>query len=76
MARKLRVVCTNRPGLQLDITAGTPSYYAVLVNDTNTANANWQAFSGTNLTVNLGSTDGTYEVTVGLKGYAAEATET
>ena len=59
--------------VQLDITAGVPSYYAVFVNSTTTTN--WLPFTGTNLMVTLGSSDGTYNVVVGLKGLPAEATE-
>jgi len=43
-----------------------PGYIAVLVNDTHYDDANWQAYTGTNITVNLGSTDGVYVVWVGL----------
>ncbi|HSY19510.1 MAG TPA: hypothetical protein VK815_14305 [Candidatus Acidoferrales bacterium] len=60
--------------IQLSISGGIPSYYAVFVDST--ATTNWLAFSTTNLTVNLGSTDGTYDVVVGLKGFATNATET
>jgi len=60
--------------VQLDITGGVPSYYAIYVNQTTTTN--WLPFTSTNLTINLGSTDGTYNVVVGLKGLAPDATET
>ena len=71
----LEVVQTT-VAVQLNITGGEPAYYAVLVNDTNQAGAVWQPFSGTNLTVTLGSTDGNYDVWVGLKGWPEDATET
>ena len=61
--------------VQVSLLAGVPSYYAVLLNDTNTAAATWLAYPGTNLTVNLGSTDGTYTVTVGLRGRPLSATQ-
>jgi hypothetical protein len=61
---------------QINLLAGTPSYYAILVNDTNYADANWQAYTGTNITVNLGSTDGVYNVIVGLRGLPQNATPT
>jgi hypothetical protein len=61
--------------VQISLVTGWPSYYAVLLNDTNTADANWLAYPGTNLTVNLGSTDGTYNVSVGLRGLPASATQ-
>jgi hypothetical protein len=60
--------------LQLNITAGTPSYYAVLVNGQITTN--WLPFVSTNLTASLSSTDGVYDVSVGLRGLPADATQT
>jgi hypothetical protein len=60
--------------LQLNVTAGTPSYYAVLVNGQTATN--WLPFVSTNLTVSLGSTDGVYDVSVGLRGLPADATQT
>ena len=62
--------------VQINLFAGVPSYYAVLVNDINQADANWQAYTGTNITVNLGSTDGVYTVSVGLRGLPPNATAT
>ena len=59
---------------QLNISAGTPNYYAVLVNGQTTTN--WLPFVSTNLTVSLGSTDGVYAVSVGLRGLPANATQT
>jgi hypothetical protein len=62
--------------LQISLLAGTPNYYSVLVNDTNPADADWLPYAGTNLTVSLGSTDGVYTVTVGLRGLPPTATQT
>jgi len=62
--------------VQINLLAGVPGYYAVLVNDINQADANWQAYPGTNITVNLGSTDGVYTVLVGLRGLPPNATAT
>jgi hypothetical protein len=67
-------VNTAFPNVQLAITAGNPSYYAVLVNGG--ATTNWLPFVSTNLTVSLGSTDGVYDVSIGLKGLPANATQT
>jgi hypothetical protein len=61
---------------QVNLTAGLPGYYAVLVNDTNLADASWQHYTSSNLTVNLGSTDGVYSVWVGLRGSPTNATQT
>ncbi|MEJ0091058.1 MAG: hypothetical protein WDM80_15110 [Limisphaerales bacterium] len=63
--------------LELNIIAGTPSYMAVSVDNTNYASAStWQAYTGTNLAVNLGLTEGWHDVWVGLKGLPSDATRT
>jgi len=57
--------------VQLNVFAGVPSYYAVSVDDTNyIADASWQPYTGTNLSVNLGSTQGWHVVWIGLRGNA------
>ncbi len=50
--------------------AGYPYYIAVLVDDTNFANAVWQDYNGSTVAVNLGSTEGWHEVWIGLRGHA------
>ncbi len=67
-------VNTTTANAQLNLTAGNPSYYAVLVNGQTTTN--WQTFTTTNLAVYLGSTDGVYAVNIGLRGLPADATQT
>ena len=67
-------VNTTTANAQLNLTAGNPSYYAVLVNGETTTN--WQTFTTTNLTVYLGSTDGVYAVNIGLRGLPTDATQT
>ena len=63
--------------LQLDVLAGTPSYYAVSVDDTNyQADAIWQPYAGTVINVYLGSISGAHDVWIGLKGLPANATQT
>ncbi|HEX3856077.1 MAG TPA: hypothetical protein VHY30_02135 [Verrucomicrobiae bacterium] len=61
-------VNVTNPSVQLNISSGWPSYYAVLINDSTTTN--WLAYSSSNLTVNLGTTDGVYRVNIGLEGYS------
>jgi hypothetical protein len=58
------------------ISGGEPSYEAVLINDTNLADADWQPYSSTNVTLNLTSGNGLYNVLVGLKGLPGNATPT
>ena len=61
--------------MQVNLLTGIPSYYAVMLNDTNTAAATWLSYPGTNLNVGLGSTDGTYMVRIGLRGRPLDATQ-
>ncbi|HTB82830.1 MAG TPA: hypothetical protein VK742_04180 [Candidatus Sulfotelmatobacter sp.] len=57
----------------MDLIGGEPAYMAVLVNNTNVADAVWQPYS-TNVMANLTAGDGTYTVMVGLQGAAPNAT--
>ena len=68
-----KYVNTNHPTLPLDIFAGVPSSVAVLVNDTNLADAVWQPYTSSNVVATLGA-DGNYNVTVGLRGLPTNAT--
>ncbi len=61
--------------VQIQLMGGMPSYYAVLATDPNPA-TNWLIYPGTNITVNLGSTDGVYTVSVGLRGLPESAQQT
>jgi hypothetical protein len=67
-------VNTTTANVQVNITAGAPGYYAIFANQTTTTN--WLPFTTTNLTVSLGTTDGVYNVVVGLKGLPTDATQT
>jgi hypothetical protein len=58
------------------IQGGVPSYIAVLINDTNTADSDWEIYNSTNVLVNLNSGDGLYNVMVGLRGLPSDATPT
>jgi hypothetical protein len=74
--------CTNQyfnftnPIVQLDLVTGTPGYVAALVDDTNQADATWTSYSSSNITVNLGSTEGWHNIYIGLKGFAPTAFQT
>jgi hypothetical protein len=63
---------TNAYGV-ITIHSGVPSYVAVLVNNTNEAGAVWQPYSSSNVVVSLGSTNGLYNVLVGLRGLPSVA---
>ena len=57
--------------VQLEIVKGMPFYQTVLVDSTNFAGANWSPWTGTNLSVDLGSVEGWHDVWVGLRGFSA-----
>ena len=69
-------VNNNQPCLHLNITIGSPGYYAVLLDNTNFGTACWTAYTSSDITANLGSLQGWHELWVGLKGPAPEATVT
>jgi len=60
----------------ITVLGGTPSYVAVLVNHTSPADADWQPWTSTNVTVNLDSGDGLYDIWIGLRGLAPDARQT
>ena len=62
---------TNATGTFL-VLNGVPSYEAVLVNSTNFSTATWSGYDG-NIHLNLGPTDGVYQVWLGLKGYTTNS---
>jgi hypothetical protein len=62
--------------VQVNVTAGAPSFFAVLVDNTNFTGATWNAYTSSNLIINLGTTQGWHDVWVGLKGLPPDATQT
>jgi hypothetical protein len=60
----------------IDLLAGNPSYVAILVNDTNHSDAAWLPYASSNIPVSLASGDGSYGVSVGLRGRPADAEQT
>jgi len=60
-------VARTIPLVQLDV-AGSPGYFACVVDSTNLAGATWYPYSASNLWVTVGSTPGTHEVWVGISG--------
>jgi hypothetical protein len=59
----------------ITILGGVPGYRAVLVNDTNLADADWQPYTS-NLEVNLDAGDGNYNVLIGLRGLSPDVRKT
>ncbi|MGD0207024.1 MAG: hypothetical protein ABSC89_05390 [Verrucomicrobiota bacterium] len=62
--------------VKLNVTKGVPSYFAVLVDDTNFADAVWNTYTSSNITVYLGLTQGWHDVWVGLRGLPSNAMQT
>ena len=62
--------------LQLSVTAGTPSYFAMLLDDTNHAHASWTAYTSSQITAGLGTIQGWHQVYVGLRGLPSNAYQT
>jgi hypothetical protein len=62
--------------VQLSISQGILYYYAVTVDDTNyQVDADWQPYTGSNILVDLGMTQGWHNVWVGLRGLPVNATQ-
>jgi hypothetical protein len=62
--------------VQVNVTAGAPSYLAILVDDTNQVDATWNTYTSSNLIINLGVTQGWHNVWVGLRGLPPDAQQT
>jgi hypothetical protein len=62
--------------VQVTVNYGVPSYFAVLVDDANHADATWNTYTSSNITVNLGSTEGWHQVYVGMRGLPTNAYQT
>ena len=62
-------VSSSQPTVQLDV-VGAPYYIATLIDDGNFSNAVWNAYSGSSVTVNLGTSQGWHDVWIGLRGHA------
>jgi uncharacterized Zn-binding protein involved in type VI secretion len=62
--------------VQLSVTAGVPFYYAILLDDPNTNDAAWTAYSSSNISASLGTTQGWHRVLIGLKGLPSYAQQT
>jgi len=69
-------VSNNIVGGVITILGGVPSSIAVLVDSTAFATATWTAYTSSNITVTLGSTQGAHDVWVGLRGLPATAQQT
>ena len=68
-------VNTAYPTLFLNINSGMPGYVAILTNDSNLADAEWEPYTNSSVVVALGA-DRDYNVSVGLRGFPTNATET
>ncbi len=59
----------------INLREGVPFYKAVLVNDTNIADATWEPYAS-NVVVNLNAGDGNYSILLGLRGLSSDAQQT
>jgi hypothetical protein len=59
----------------INLREGVPFFKAVLVNDTNVADATWEPYAS-NVVMNLNAGDGNYSVLVGLRGMSSDAHQT
>ena len=66
---------TNVP-LSLGIQGGVPYNWAVTLDNTNFGAASWTPYTSSNITANLGTTQGWHTVWVGLRGLPANAQQT
>ena len=66
---------TSSATVQVAVSAGWPSYNAVLVDSTNFSDANWTPYNS-NPAINLGSVEGWHSVWVGLRGLPPNAQQT
>jgi len=67
---------TSGAAVQVNVVAGVPSYFAVVLDDTNFTGATWNAYASSNITINLGTNQGWHDVWVGLRGLPPEAQQT
>ncbi len=68
-------VTTTSVPVQVNVVTGVPSYYGLLVNDSNPSHACWLPFTTSMVWVPT-PTNGSYVITVGLCGLAPTATQT
>ncbi|MGP8218816.1 MAG: immunoglobulin domain-containing protein [Limisphaerales bacterium] len=61
-------VNTNIVSGVITILGGVPSSITVLVDNTNFAGGAWTAYTSSNITVNLGSTEGSHDIWIGMRG--------
>ncbi len=62
--------------IQVNVTAGVPSYFAVILDSTNFTGAAWNSYASSNIIINLGTTQGWHNMWVGLRGLPPNATQT
>ncbi|MGP8199558.1 MAG: hypothetical protein ACLQU4_08675 [Limisphaerales bacterium] len=68
-------VNTRGATVQITVAGGVPSYMAALVDSMAYSNANWTPYNS-NIVANLGGVQGWHTVSVGLRGFPADAQQT
>ena len=68
-------MATANASAQIVLQGGLPGYIAIAVDNTNDLNTtNWTAYTTSNITLPLGSTQGWHDVWIGLRGHADDPT--
>jgi hypothetical protein len=62
--------------VQVNVTGGVPFFIAVLLDSTNFTGATWNAYTSSNIIINLGTIQGWHNAWVGLRGLPSNATQT
>jgi hypothetical protein len=61
-------VSTDKTSFHLNVTQGNPVYAALVVDSSNFSSAVWVPYSGKDITVDIGPSEGWHDVWIGLKG--------
>lgn len=69
-------VNTTLVPLQLNISAGTPSYISVVDSTNFTGGTTWNPYVSSNIVINLGSIEGKHYIWIGLHGLPSDAQQT
>lgn len=72
----IQYVTTNIINGFITIWGGVPSYYAVIVDNTNFSAAAWTNYTSSEISINLGTNWGPHDVWVGLRGLPPDAQQT
>ena len=72
----IQYITTNVASAFITIWGGVPSYYALLVDNTNFSTATWTNYTSSEIAINLGTNWGPHDVWLGLRGLPPDAKQT